>query len=160
MRVNASASLAERLTLRLKETPTCLLFEGRANSKGYGLIDTPRLPGQKGRPLLAHRVAWELVNGPIPDGIAVCHRCDVPACCLIAHLFLGTRADNNADMLAKGRYARGEAKHRKLTNDDVAEIRRLWETGGIMQKDIAAQFGVGRPVISEIIARKSWTHIT
>ncbi|MGH7024521.1 MAG: HNH endonuclease signature motif containing protein [Caulobacteraceae bacterium] len=53
----------------------------------------------------AHRLAWELANGPIPDGLLILHKCDNPVCCNPDHLFLGTAADNHADCAAKGRAA-------------------------------------------------------
>lgn len=68
---------------------------------------------QYGKKLIgAHRVAWELRNGPIPDGLYVLHRCDNPPCVRPDHLFLGTAADNTADMVAKGRYRHSTGPHR------------------------------------------------
>lgn len=55
----------------------------------------------------AHRIAWFLAHGSIPDGLKVCHHCDVPRCVNTAHLFIGTQADNLADMRAKGRQRPG-----------------------------------------------------
>ncbi len=71
------------------------------NRRGYGKFKMRR----KTRP--AHRVAYEMHIGPIPDGILVCHRCDNPGCVNPAHLFLGTAQDNMSDKVAKNRQSKG-----------------------------------------------------
>jgi hypothetical protein len=75
----------------------CWLYDGTW-ANGYGAIrDKDR------KTVRVHRLAWEQANGPIPEGLSVLHRCDVPACCNPEHLFLGTQAANNLDMKLKGR---------------------------------------------------------
>lgn len=69
---------------------------GRSGSGYGGFAVHQRVEG-------AHRVAWELWNGPVPDGLQVCHRCDNPTCVRPDHLFLGTIQDNQRDKVAKGR---------------------------------------------------------
>ena len=92
-------TMEERLSRRLKVTDTgCIEWIGAVNRRGYGRIKTPS------KTFGAHRLAWELANGPIPDGLCVCHTCDNPPCCNVGHLFLGTTAENVADKIAKGRH--------------------------------------------------------
>lgn len=125
----------------------CWPWQGYRQPKGYGQLRRER------RGFLAHRVAYERVRGAVPPGVCVLHRCDTPACCNPSHLFLGSRGDNNADMMAKGRYARGETNGQsKLTREDVAYIRESPWT----QVELAERFGVGQSLISRVRARKVW----
>ena len=119
----------------------------------------------KGRVVRAHRVAWVLTNGQIPQsnkyhGICVCHRCDNPGCCNPSHLFLGTNADNVADREKKHRNTPGEANtSAKLTNDRVAKIIKAYATGKVSHEDLARQFGVSSNTISRVTNRQSWKHL-
>lgn len=99
----------------------------------------------------SHRVAWELTNRPIPEGMLVCHRCDNPPCCRPDHLFLGTHDENMADKSAKGR-ARGREK---LKPGDAADIRTAYASG-VMQKTLAERYGLHPSSISNIIAGRNW----
>lgn len=94
--------LAERFFEVLVEMPSgCIEWTRGLDAYGYGQV---RLNGTMAK---THRVAWTLTNGSIPDGMCVLHRCDNPPCCNVEHLFLGTLADNSADMVAKGRCRSG-----------------------------------------------------
>src|SRR5713101_6666491 len=96
----------------------CWIWQGNLSDRGYGHF---WFGGKDGRPLRAHRISWELTNGPIPAGILVCHKCDNPPCIRPQHLFLGNESDNIRDSLKKGRKP-GKAK---LTPKDVLVIRSL-----------------------------------
>lgn len=133
------------------ETP-CWVWQGAKVKGGYGFV---RIDG---RPLLAHRVSWAQEHGPIPDGLCVLHECDNPPCINPAHLHLGTRADNNAEKVARGRQSsnRGECNPRaRLTTQDVREIRAA-NRRGESQRSLAERYGVARATISFAIAGRNW----
>ena len=143
---------AQRLERKMYREPMsgCWLWEGMVQNKGYGLIRAAH------GPMLAHRLSWEIANGPIPSGLFVLHRCDVPCCINPAHLFLGTHADNMRDMRAKGRgrSVRGERHvNAKLTDLQVQEIR-IAIAAGRTQRSIASEYGVSKAPIWRIASGK------
>ncbi len=104
----------------------------------------------------AARVAWEIANGPIPDGLLVLHHCDNPRCVRAEHLFLGTHEDNMRDMVEKGRHGAGERNSQaKLTAAQVAEIRSR-VSGGERQDHLAEEFGVSKAAVCFIVSRRNW----
>jgi len=114
--------------------------------------------GISGKIVRAHRVSWELANGPIPKGICVLHHCDNPSCVNPSHLFLGTKLDNAQDAIKKGRYVnlRGEDNGAaELTEQDVHEIRQMLGRG-IPQRVIAKKYGVSKSTVTRIGAGKTW----
>lgn len=97
-------TLEERLWEKIRKAGPDDCWEWTAKSRsgsalGYGTIRVA------GRLIGAHRLVWELTNGPIPDDLCVLHECDNPPCCNPTHLHLGTRADNMAEKVARGRAA-------------------------------------------------------
>jgi HNH endonuclease len=132
----------------------CMLWLGAKTTGGYGHLRVHK-QNQK-----AHRVAWELARGPVPEGFFICHVCDVPACVNPDHLFLGTNADNMQDCAAKGRTARGEKSGmHKLTEDQVREIRQRYSEGGVSQRTLAGAYGVSIGVINTVIHQDAWKHV-
>lgn len=132
----------------------CLVFVGQRDRKGYGRVQFD------GRLQPSHRVTWEIMNGPIPDGLVVRHECDNAPCCNPDHLRLGTVADNAADMLKRGRQATGERNgSAKLTDDAVRAIRERYAAGGVTHRVLGAEYGVSPVVIGLIVRRETWKHV-
>lgn len=154
-------TLAERFSAKVDTSggpEACSPWTGYRLPGGYGQIGEGPAGGRK---LYAHRVAWELTHGPIPDGQLALHRCDNPPCCNPRHLFLGTSRDNTADMDQKGRrvapHLHGSANGRAvLTPDTAAEIRRL-HAQGVGYWRLARMFGVGRSTIARVVRGEAWT---
>jgi hypothetical protein len=124
----------------------CWPWLGCKNLKGYGNFRIGKLRYK------AHRVAWELTYGPIPECLCCCHHCDNPACVNPKHLFLGTDQDNMDDMEVKGRA--------KLTEEQVIEIRRLYALENHLSQDkLGILFGVSDVTICRVTSKKHWKHI-
>lgn len=141
---------------RVDKTDSCWLWAGPKFWTGYGQVAVD------GYPHLTHRRAWEMTHGPIPDGLCVCHHCDVRACVRPEHLFLGTHAENNLDMRTKGRSrtVRGEEHpNTRLTEADVVGILNLAREGSMTQRAIAHQYGLSYMAVSNIVNRRRWAHV-
>lgn len=113
--------------------------------------------------IMAHRAAYAFAKGEHPGDFFVCHTCDVPHCVNPDHLFLGTHAENMADMAAKGRAFVGERKGEKnhaakLTEADAIEAIRLIEAG-LTNKEIGRRLNIGHALISSIRRGKAWKHL-
>lgn len=145
-----------------REQGECWLWRGERNRYGYGIS----YPGSRRH--RAHRVAYVLSRGRIPDNLLVLHRCDNPPCCNPAHLFLGTCADNIRDAIQKGRHpgipneckARGVKQHlAKLTDSTVTQMRDLYRLGTVSLRNLARAFGVSKTTTLAVVQRKTWRHV-
>lgn len=164
--------LFARFMAKVETGAGCWGWDAAKTKFGYGQLRVAR------HCVPAHRLSWTFFRGPIPAGLCVLHRCDNPPCCRPDHLFLGTKADNTADMISKGRrrgggpsgekswsrnnpdrLARGErCGAARLTEGDVQTIRHLYD-GGATLAEVGARFGVNLGTIWCIIHRKTWAHV-
>lgn len=150
-----------RFWRKVRKTNSCWIWTGCLNDSGYGITGIGKInPNGHQMNRRAHRVSWELVNGPIPEGFQVLHRCDIRNCVRPRHLFLGKDLDNRRDCIAKGRFPRGSTNGQSKLNElKVIQILRLVRTGKYTQEEIARKFGVHRMQISRIIRRATWKHV-
>ena len=136
----------------------CLLFDGFTNRDGYGQMKNG------GKKVNVHRYALTLLAGPCPEGMEACHAtadiCGNRQCFSPAHLRWGTREENQADKIPDGTTTRGALNGKaKLVDFDVLEIRRTYAAGGTSQRKLAAEYGVSRKAIFDIIHRRRWAYL-
>ena len=149
------ALVTDRFWAKVEKTESCWLWRGALGRFGYGAFHQTR--GER----KAHRVAWQLTNGAIPQGMCVLHRCDVPACVNPDHLFLGTYADNNADMKSKGRDRkrgiRGPRNNSaRLTESDVLSIYESREPS----RAVGKKYGVSKTTVLHIRSGRTWGYLS
>jgi hypothetical protein len=156
-----------RFWIKVNKTDTCWLWTAATLSCGYGSF------GLNGRQHGAHRIAYTLTYGNIPEGMYICHACDVRNCVRPDHLWAGTQKDNIQDCIAKGRFAmmpgshmppachlRGEEIYGSVATPDlVRAIRHRYAEGQTIIVHLAREFGVGRMVVRGIIEGSTWRHV-
>lgn len=129
----------ENFWSKVDKSGDCWIWTGSRHGFGYGLF------GLNGKTRRAHRISYELVNGPIPEGFVLCHTCDNPPCVNPDHLFVGSKADNTHDALRKGRMIGGII--------DPDEASRLYLDGWSVQ-EIADRFSVNRWTVRYHLKKK------
>ena len=148
-------SLQERFDKHIEMIPDgCWVWMGASYLNGYGVIRI------NSKSMSAHRIAWKLRNGEIPDGLCVLHRCDNNFCVNHNHLFLGTPKENTEDMIKKGRHKYipplGEKQGlSKLKEKDIIPIRKDKRKNSLIAKD----YGVSAHAIYSVKENKTWKHI-
>lgn len=134
---------------------TCCWIWTGGRVEGYGTLRTDDVDE------LAHRISWRLKNGNIPKKLCVLHKCDTRLCIRPGHLWLGTKAENNADMAKKGRANRPVGvlhPKAKLNDAKIRRIRILREKGWTAM-DLAEKYEVTATTIRQIVNRTAWSHI-
>lgn len=130
----------------------CFIWQGCRAAHGYGATS------YAGRQWLAHRLAYALFRGEIPDGMHVCHKCDTPACVNPSHLFLGTALKNRLDAKEKGRLPNGELHHKaKISHAIAICIRERYASGGVSAAALGAEYGISKTSVYDVIHERSWS---
>lgn len=148
--VPVARPFADRFWEKVTKTDTCWLWTAGKGLNNYGQFQNK----------FAHRVAYELTKGEIPNGSIVLHSCDVKLCCNPAHLFIGSHHDNHVDMVNKRRDTHGEKSYwARFTEDQVCAIREKYGTGTVTQGQLAEEYGVRPPTIHKIVRGKRWKYL-
>ena len=147
---------AEFWAAGIRQDNGCLLWRDTPPDR-YGRVSWHN------RPVGAHRLAWQLTHGAPPDDLFVCHHCDTPPCFEPSHLFLGTAADNTADMYAKGRNFPPPVadKHpfAKMTNGQVVDYRRRYSLGDTTFRELGDEAGVSAMAMWRAVRARTYVSV-
>jgi HNH endonuclease len=136
----------------------CWLWTGSVNDQGYG-----KFTAKGSRAYRTHKFSFELIHGSLAKGVCVLHRCDIRRCVNPAHLFAGTRADNNRDTASKGRIRNGDrkgSKHPQAVLNDNLVIAILWlKDLGLSAAEIAQAVGRKRTTVDNVVSGRAWSHV-
>lgn len=138
------------------EWPRSMKGQGYKTGKGYGAVLA------NGKLTSAHKLSYELANGPIGDGLDICHHCDNKPCFRPSHLYAATPHKNIQDAIERGHFRRADQRGSKnnsarLTEEQVDEIRKL-RMDGWKLKPLGKRFGVAFSTIQRIVIGKNWNH--
>lgn len=151
----------ERFWAKVDRGEGCWIWTASTTGFGYGTFQVVR--DGRWRTHKAHRLAYEYLVGPIPEGMALLHSCDNPVCVNPAHLRPGTRAENNQDMMDRRRQNLNPNLGEKhgmhvLTESEVMEMRRL-RSQGFTTKELGPMFGVTQGCASQVTRGHTWKHL-
>jgi len=153
-------TVLERVLAKTEIIPECgcWIFMGQLNKQGYGRIGRG---GRNGGLAFTHRITYQYLVKDIPYGMHVLHKCDVPSCCNPHHLFVGTDADNNADMISKGRavYVRGEQQGIAILTEQLVRQMRASRLAGESVKSIAQRLSIKYHTAHKAIVGINWKHV-
>ena len=156
--IGLSLNMVKSFESQVEVTASCWLWKGRKDKDGYGKF-RDYFGKQQFVEIRAHRYAWLLRFGNIPEGKCVCHSYDNPACVNPAHLWLGSPKENNLDKMIKGRHHYRRVPGRtwsKITEDIASKIRIAYQTENVSQSAIAKKFGVSQQLVSRICRGEIW----
>lgn len=145
-----------RFTKYVEVTKGCWLWRGSRNAQGYG-----RFQVSTRKPIQAHRFAFQVWHGDIPQDADVCHACDNPSCVNPAHLWAGTRAQNMQDSISKGRFKRALGTKHGLSRFNEADIRlmRGLHARGFSYQHLADLFDCSKASVADIVKKRWWRHV-
>jgi len=149
----------QRFWQKVEKTDTCWNWTAATHEFGYGVFG--RGGGKANGLHRAHRYSYRLHHGEIPKGMFVCHSCDNPACVNPTHLFIGTAADNHADMRSKGRHVDpprnfGKSNVNVTLDKEMADKIRRLRSDGLTYEEILPQVDCGRTTIARVCRGESW----
>lgn len=147
------AEKVEELFLKAFGEGDCLICHLAPNARGYSPVS---IGGRGGIKYRTHRLVWEEINGPIPEGILVCHSCDNRRCINPDHLFLGTAKDNTQDMMKKDRHK--YVPNIKIVSKEQVEKMQDLRNSGLTLHEIATHFDISHETVRKYLQDTYYRH--